>query len=357
MFLTWLRGHKSKAPRHKPWSPPRARPRVEALEDRTVPASFTVTRGTGTAFDVGSLPWAVAQVNGQTDTSNSINFQPSVTSVVLTTGTLVLQQNVTITGNGSQNTGIYRDTSPPTFNFKIFKVEQSVTASINDLTIGSGYASAFDADGGIGGGIRNDGSLTLDGVTLSQNHAASKGGAIANFGYLACETVTFQNNTSNDYAGALYNKGTAELTTSIEAWGNSATADGGAFYNDVSASLTLTGANVHNNTASRGGGVFNEGTLDWTGGALQNNRATGTSGGGLWSSGSATVDSIQIMGNSANGYGGGVYVQSNTTTVSNSTFSGNTANSGGTGGAWESGASLVLTNDQIMMGQTFIQVP
>jgi len=284
MFLSWLLGprRKSKATRHKPFSPPRARLRLEALEDRTVPTSVTVIRGTGGAGDVGSLPWAVAQVNGSNDDSNSIDIAPTVTVVTLTTGTLDLQRNVTISGYGAQNTSIYRDTSAPQWYYKIFQVEQRVTATIMSVTIGNGYASGFDADHGVGGGMLNNGNLTLDEVTLSQNYANTEGGGVANFGQLNCETVTFQNNTAGDYGGGLYNKGTVLLSTSVEAWGNSAGLYGGAFYNDVSASLTMNGTNVHDNSVvNGGGGVANAGTINWTGGELRNNRATGSNGGGL----------------------------------------------------------------------------
>ena len=57
-------------------APPRARPALEALEDRTVPSTFTVTN-TLDDGSAGSLRWAVGQANAAGG-ANTINFDPTV---------------------------------------------------------------------------------------------------------------------------------------------------------------------------------------------------------------------------------------------------------------------------------------
>src|SRR5438093_640185 len=77
----------------------RARPAVEQLEDRTVPATFPVT----TLNDAGggSLRQAVLNANA-TAGADTITFQPGLTGpVTLTSGELLVTDSVTITGPGA----------------------------------------------------------------------------------------------------------------------------------------------------------------------------------------------------------------------------------------------------------------
>src|SRR5262249_27348975 len=63
-------------------APPRTRPGVEALEDRTVPSTFTVLN-TLDDGSVGSLRWAVGQANS-TAGADTINFSPAVFNTMKT---------------------------------------------------------------------------------------------------------------------------------------------------------------------------------------------------------------------------------------------------------------------------------
>jgi hypothetical protein len=57
-----------------------ARPRVEILEDRTAPATFTVTN-TLNDGSPGSLRWAITQANADTDSLATINFKIAASGV------------------------------------------------------------------------------------------------------------------------------------------------------------------------------------------------------------------------------------------------------------------------------------
>lgn len=98
---------------------------------------------------------------------------------------------------------------------------------ISDVTIKNGHIS------GDGGGIHNNGSLTLERVTLTGNSASAAGGAIFN---MPSRSLTVTNSTLS---------------------GNSASGAGGAILNR--GSLTLDSATVADNSGSQGGGLRNDG--------------------------------------------------------------------------------------------------
>jgi hypothetical protein len=76
---------------------PSARPRLEVLEDRLAPASFTVTNNADSG--AGSLRAAVDAANLATG-SSTITFAPSLAGqkITLTSGELAISQSMTITG-------------------------------------------------------------------------------------------------------------------------------------------------------------------------------------------------------------------------------------------------------------------
>ena len=147
----------------------------------------------------------------------------------------------------------------------------------------------IDASGNVsyGGGIFNDGSLTLTYCTLS-NNLAGNGGGLFNNGTAVIKNVTFDNNIAGSgpgVGGGIYNSGTLTLEkttingsaagsggglfndgvmdlTNVTLSGNSATSSGGGIYNGsistagVVAQTTLTNVTISNNTAANGGGHF-----------------------------------------------------------------------------------------------------
>src|SRR5262249_32499967 len=95
-FLSWLRGPKT-ATTARRVNRSRFRPSVEALEDRWVPSTLTVTNDLDSG--AGSLRAALNAIHS----GDTINFAPSLVghTITLTSGELFVKRDVTITGPGA----------------------------------------------------------------------------------------------------------------------------------------------------------------------------------------------------------------------------------------------------------------
>ena len=172
----------------------------------------------------------------------------------------------------------------------VIAIEAGVTATVEGLTFTNG-------DGAWGGGIYNDGTLTVERSTISGNTASGGSG--------------------RHYGGGIYNAGTLTVEGSTIS-GNSAPGDaGGGVFNDVGGSVTVESSTISNNTAGyAGGGIYNY-------------------------AGDFTIDDSTISGNAAAvAVGGGIENGGGTLTAVSSTISNNTA--GYTGGGIDSGGPSAL---------------
>jgi hypothetical protein len=121
-------------------------------------------------------------------------------------------------------------------------------------------------------GIYNNGTATLNNSTITGNTTTFDPGGIFNNGLLTLNSSTISGNTSFaffGFGGGIYNNGTVIMNGLSAIIGNNASQDGGGVYNNntviMNGSSIITG-----NTAARGGGIFNgcSGTL---GGAAAGN--------------------------------------------------------------------------------------
>jgi hypothetical protein len=331
----------------------------------------------------GSLRQALAVVND----GDTINFDSALNGQIinLTSGELVINNNITIAGPGAGLLTVSRSSSNL---FRIFHVMPGHAITIGGLTIqhgsGSGGGGVLNdhatltidscivsgnfAPDSQGAGLYNDGSgstaqLTILNTTISGNQALSTvtltaGGGIANDGSNGgSPTLTMVNSLVNDNlamfdqgfppfsgnGGGIYNNGasaTVEITNSMvnnngvghlpggsgETFGY-----GGGIWN--SGVATIAGSTVNGNVAGHGGGSENSGTLSITSSAVNNNTAGGQvdkwewgEGGGIDSSGTLTITNTTLKGNFAFIEGGALHGNG---MVTNSTISGNQSHSGG----------------------------
>jgi hypothetical protein len=272
----------------------------------------TITVTNGNDSGPGSLRQAIADAQD----GDTINFDPSVNTVTLTTAELVITKSITISASPPMVT-VARASQT---EFRIFHVMPGHGVEINGLTIYGGHIT-----GDNGGGILNDNStLTIAHCTVSGNVIVSSassnvvGGGIHNTGTMTLDQVNVNNNN------ALFCQ-----------CGN-AVAFGGGISNG--GTMTIIAGTVQGNLGFySGGGIYNTGMLTITGSTISGNRTdnpgrTGGSGGGIVNGGTMTIQDSTISENTATGgfyegYGGGIYGYNNT--ITNSTISGNSALRGG----------------------------
>lgn len=197
--------------------------------------------------------------------NSTITFDPTLDGwTSLLSAELVIDKNLTIDASGLANGFALNGNNAN----RIFTINPGVTASITRLGISSGDETS-------GGGINNNGNLTLTDCNVVSNGASGFGGGIYNNGTATIRGCTFFNN----YA-----------------------ATGGAIFNNPGKDLTLINVTVTGNQAN------------WNAGAIMNYQ------------GNATLVHSTISGNryaQETGGGGGIDNDAGTVTIENSIVAGN----------------------------------
>jgi len=240
----------------------------------------------------------------------------------LTLSADTIQENMNSGGNGG---GVYNDG----------------TLTVTSTTVSGNSASQ-------GGGIFNQGTITLTGTTI-ENNSATYGGGILNGGTLTDNGSTIENNSAT-YGGGIFNQAT--LTDDGGTIANNSASQGGGIFNFNQATLTADGGTIANNSASQGGGIFNQGTITLTGTTVAGNDS-GAGGGGIYNTGALTLTGCTMTGNLATatyGYGGGIENVGGTVTVTGCTISGNSAPAGAA--VFTQGGSLAMTGGTIQAPPT-----
>src|SRR5437899_4920169 len=165
-----------------------------ALAQRTTakgnrPAT-TITVNNGNDSGPGSLRQALADAND----GDTINFDPSVGTVTLTTAELAIDKSLTLSGAPQMVTVVRASQT----EFRIFHVMPGHSVEIDGSTVSGGHIT-----GDNGGGILNDNStLTIAHCTVSRNAIVSAssginfGGGIHNSGTMTLDQVIVNNNNA-----------------------------------------------------------------------------------------------------------------------------------------------------------------
>jgi hypothetical protein len=356
----------------------RLRPRLEVLEDRITPTTFTPT----TFLDdgtVNSLRGVLAQANNDAGTDTDTiqlaagSYKLSITNssgkheeanaqgdlnITSSKHALVIQGATDAKGNPTT-------TIQQTVADRVFQIlTTGFTVTFKDLVIEGGQAqddgSAGAAAGSTdaeGGGILNDGgNIILSNVVLANNSADAGTGFAAKGGGIDAESggsLTIQSSLLQ--ADSAF--GGAASTSS----GGGGLAFGGGVCSLCPTTITrstlsdnvVTGGNDNLNEdgdvggEAFGGGVYAVGTLSITDSILSGNRLTGGAG-------------DTFLGGDA--LGGGVYARLGTLTISDSVLSGNTLKGGGSssgeGGSARGGgvyaSAKVTISTSTLSGNTLI---
>ena len=188
------------------------------------------------------------------------------------------------------------------------------------------------------------GSVAIKGITISGGSEPGDGGGgirIESGTSLTLNDSNVFSNTTGDigFGGGIFNNGTLSLNSSIVVR-NTAGGGGGIFNNGT---LSLINSILVSNTAAYGGGILNYHVLMLTNVTLSGNSSSGL-GGGIGGAGTMILTNVTLSGNSASTYGGGISLGGGgTMTLTNVTLSGNSANFDG-GGINNADGAATLTN-------------
>jgi predicted outer membrane repeat protein len=216
---------------------------------------------------------------------------------------------ITITGAGAGKTIIDANQID-----RVFHVHPNRVAAISDVTVRHGYLAGANANGG---GIYNEGSLTVSRAAISANHVGvGQGGGINNapLASLTLVNSTLSQNSSDYFGGAIDNSGSLDLRNSTLSQ-NTALTVGGAI--SSSGTLKISNSTIFGNSSNDGGGIYTgTGTLYVINSTISQNYAN-TNGGGILkygTSGLVALYNTTIIDNDADhdrdqlgGIGGGVY--------------------------------------------------
>lgn len=259
------------------------------------PIAATVTNATD------SGPGSLRQAINDAISGDTITFSLPTGSVInLTSGELLINKNLTISGPGAGDLRIQRSTATGTAQFRIFNIPPgNFNVSITGLTISNGATD-------LGGTVRNNsnGTVNLSSLVISGSSASSLGGGIY-----------------NNNAGTLnvFNSTISGNTASAGCCGGGISTLGGT--------LNIRSSTIVNNSSPSGGGIYGQSSVI----SIINSTFTGNSsnnGGGLnVQLANVSITNATISGNAAPS-GGGIFIYSSPVGVRNTIIAGNSGSNG-----------------------------
>ena len=187
----------------------------------------------------------------------------NIAAYTLTEAGITVSKDLTIQGQGADATIVQAHAIEGSASDGVFEISEDITATIKNLTIRHGKRR-------YGGGIDNDGDLTLENLTV-------------------CDNQTYD--PSQNRGGGIFSPGTMTITNS-----------------------TISGNSVSGD--NRGGGIFATGTIVITNSTITDNSASW--GGGAIRIYNVTLNNCTITNNSS-----GIYTNNNTLTISNTILADN----------------------------------
>jgi hypothetical protein len=318
----------------------------------TTEAAFTSGDG------LCSLAEAVAYANGAPESDCSATAPSGTTTIDLEPGTYSLGTTIRFTASANLvGAGASKTTLSGAGSNEVLFVKALATVSVSGVTISGGVSgvstdgctgtegelgySCPAEDGNNGGGIDNEGTLTLSNSVLIGN-AASSGTAPFSDGVrmdciiASCSPMPGQAAGDGGNGGGIYNGDTGTLTIDHSTVIDNSAGDGGNGTDGFSGTRSDVSAGQAGGEGGWGGsgaGIYSDGTLTVTDSTISGNSA-GT--GGTGGAGSAATDASDNGGNGGQGgFGGdgGGIASAGTLTMTGTTLSGNSSGTGSNGGA------------------------
>jgi hypothetical protein len=290
---------------------------VDSLADTGAPG-ICVLRDAITAANT------MTATNGCVAGTGNDRIQFRVTGTIALASTLPQITDSHLTIHGPPSPGITIDGGS---NVQTMVIALGAKLNFNHLTIANGHNRTVF---GFGGGIENEGTLTVVNSTFSGNNASEGfGGGIGNNGgTLKVANSAFSGNNASYGGGIDNNFGTVTVTNSIFSGNITDHFYGGGIEND-SGTLTVTKSIFsHNRSIFFAGGIgnFGGGTLTVTNSSFFGNSG---GGGGIGNNGTGTIANSTFSRNNGECAGGGIEHFGGTLTVTNSTFVANSSGSFG----------------------------
>ena len=292
-----------------------------------LPASAGQAASTATICVVGGSCYASLQeaINAAT-AGDTIQIGAGVD----TEAGIAVNKSLTIRGQGSGPSVIQAATAPRAASTRVLTVTGGTTVALEDLTIRYGFVGS-----GGGGGILNQGDLTLRRVAVSENGTrdgaddpncssdfcfprdGTDGGGIYNGGNLTVLSSTVNGNFTGK--GGDLTRTSACNSDDCDGTGGSG-GDGGGIKNDTNHRLTMSDSTLSGNSTGRGG----------------------------------TCNGPSCSGSGDPGLGGGLYAVLQFSELNNVTITGNRSDGGGgiNHDGRSSGSYVHLTNTIVVGNQT-----
>jgi hypothetical protein len=315
-----------------------------------------------------SLAEAIAYANGAPESDCSTAAPLGTTTIDLEPGTYTLGSTIRFTASANLvGAGASSTTLSGAGANEVLFVKSLATVSVSGVTISGGVSgvptdgctgtegelgySCPAEDGNDGGGVDNEGTLTLSNSVITGN-AASAGTAPfsdvvrVDCIIVSCSPAPGQTAGNGGDGGGIYNGTTGILTLDHSTVsGNSAGAggDGTDGLSGTRGDVSAGQAGGEGGWGGSGAGIYSDGTLTVTDSTISGNFA---GNGGIGGAGSSATDASDNGGNGGQGgFGGdgGGIASAGTLTVSGTTLSGNSTGTGSNGGAPGQGSGTGIT--------------
>ncbi len=268
-----------------------------------------------------------------------VGFAPGLAgTITLTNGELAIGRDLTIIGPGAANLTVSGNNVS-----RVFEVTSNTTVNMFGLTVANGL---YTGDGlGSGGGILNNGALTLSNCVVTGDEARglftvgpglATGGGIQNNGNLwLYNCVVSSNAARGTFPAGSANGGGIQNNGYLYLLGSTLSGNSAIGADDNSGNYGGSGA---------GGAIYNQGTMSLFTCTLSGNGAAGGS-------------ESNLVGPSGNGYGGGIYNAGPFAAVSSCTISGNSGYGGGNGffhGGDAKGGGVYAASGALNLGNSIV---